>query len=660
MTALPSTTSFTNASLSLYVGDLAPEVTEAILFDIFNPVGPVASIRVCREAMLKRSLGYAYVNFHNHQDAECALHTLNYTIISGRHFKGRPCRIMWSQRDPSLRKTGVGNVFVKNLGADIDHKQLQNKFSSLFGKVLSCKVALNSEGKSKGYGYVHFETEEGAKAAIDRMDEIEFEGRKVMVESFQKKEHPHRHTAWTNLFVKNIPTHLTEVHLLDMFKEFGPVSSLKLMTYNENDAHKDATSKKPHGVVSGASKGFGFVAFDHHEHALAAVAALNGKVLPDSTKAAQIKAENDASDGRIAPADDSQDEMPTKTLFVCCAEKKEERQRVLRGAFAAAKQERLQATLGMNLFVKNLAYSIDEMALNKAFKDGEFGTITSCRVMRHPDGTSRGFGFVSFSTPEEASNASNEMNGKVLKGRPIYVALAQRKKQRHMLLSQQYMVPLGGLWNTPQQRGPAVPMMYQGMGRIPNQGACAPMMMNGRGISQKQRMPFHFGYQAQQANQQQQRGQPMRRQHNQLQGQKRPSQQPGQPGPGRRQLRKPNLRQQQQPHVELNPQARNHSAMTSTPMPSITDLLAMSLAPLTTAALAAADTHTQKQMIGVRLYLLIIRSQPHLLAGKITGMLLEMDNSELLHLLESPESLHAKMNEALEVLRVHGLLASQG
>ena len=131
------------------------------------------------KAMLKRSLGYAYVNFHNHQDAECALHTLNYTIISGRHFKGRPCRIMWSQRDPSLRKSGVGNVFVKNLGADIDHKQLQNKFSSLFGNILSCKVALNSEGKSKGYGYVQFETEEGAKAAIDRMDEIEFHGQKV-------------------------------------------------------------------------------------------------------------------------------------------------------------------------------------------------------------------------------------------------------------------------------------------------------------------------------------------------------------------------------------------------------------------------------------------------------------------------------------------------
>ena len=45
-------------------------------------VGPVASIRVCRDAVTRRSLGYAYVNFHNMVDAERALDTLNYTEVS--------------------------------------------------------------------------------------------------------------------------------------------------------------------------------------------------------------------------------------------------------------------------------------------------------------------------------------------------------------------------------------------------------------------------------------------------------------------------------------------------------------------------------------------------------------------------------------------------
>merc|ERR1719215_2498973 len=71
--------------------------------------------------------------------------------------------------------------------------------------------------------------------------------------------------------------------------------------------------------------------------------------------------------------------------------------------------------------------------------------------------------------------------------------------------------------------------------------------------------------------------------------------------------------------------------------------------PLTAAALAAAPPGVQKQMLGEKLFPAISKYQPEL-AGKITGMMLEMDNSDLLILLESEQQLRTKVDEAMRVL----------
>jgi polyadenylate-binding protein len=72
-------------------------------------------------------------------------------------------------------------------------------------------------------------------------------------------------------------------------------------------------------------------------------------------------------------------------------------------------------------------------------------------------------------------------------------------------------------------------------------------------------------------------------------------------------------------------------------------------ADMTASNLANAPPGMQKQMLGEKIFPLIARLQPEM-AGKITGMMLEMDNSELLILLEVPEQLKMKVDEALRVL----------
>jgi polyadenylate-binding protein len=697
-------------SASLYVGDLAPDVNEGLLYEIFNAVGPVASIRVCRDAVTRRSLGYAYVNYHQIADAERALDTMNYTQI-----KTRPCRIMWSQRDPSLRRSGVGNIFVKNLHESIDNKQLYDTFS-LFGNILSCKVVNDREsGGSMGYGYVHYETAEAANAAIEKLDGMLIDGQEVQVGHFMRRNERPGLASWTNCYVKNVPYEWDDAKLNAEFSKFGEVLSATVAVgYRRKKSKKEEDQPETEEKTEGESEeetpveadveaeakakpeeekettnqteeppqngseekeerileslGYGFVSFAEHEGAAASVETLNGTVHKTMQDGEEIERE----------------------LYVGRAQKKAERQKELSAKFESLKMDRIAKLQGVNLYVKNLDDAVTDDILRNEFS--VIGTITSARVMKNmKDGVSRGFGFVCFSTPEEATRAVNEMNGKIIGNKPIFVALAQRKDVRRAQLEAQHNRTQGSQGQQPNaamMRGPmGGPMGYPGaampvyMQRPGPGGAIQPVypmmpqMMAQPGAGGQPRAGQQpRGYPNVMQQQQQQRGgvypmpaygvvpQPGRGGRGPNQGNAGRGGRGGR-GPGGQQMQRVNVNVPNQggnrgQPVKFNQQARNAGMQAQQPPPQ-QQSIPQANESLTASALASATPEMQKNMIGERLYPLIHQTQPEL-AGKITGMLLEMDNSELLHLLESPEALTGKITEALQVLDAHSTGSTSG
>merc|ERR1711881_633646 len=559
-------------------------------------------------------------------DAERALDTMNFDVL-----KGRPIRIMWSQRDPSLRRSGVGNVFIKNLDKDIDNKAMYDTFSA-FGNILSCKVAQDmSNAESKGYGFVHFETEEAAVNAIQKVNGMLLNGKKVFVGRFvprkdRELELGEKARRFTNVFVKNINDEYDEAKLNEMFQKYGKISSVKVMKSDD-----------------GKSKGFGFVSFESPEEAMNACDELNGQDL----------------DG--------------KTVFVGRAQKKAERQAELKKKFEALKMERLNRYQGANLYVKNLDDTIDDNKLRQEFEP--FGTITSAKVMSE-EGRSKGFGFVCFSSPEEATKAVTEMNGRIIVSKPLYVALAQRKEDRKAHLTQQYMQRVSGMrmqqsfgqmnqMGFPQQTGYFLPTMAPQPQRFFGQPQALRPGMTPRWAQAQPR--------GMQPNMMHPGGPPIRGHkggHQKIPG---PGGRPMGPQPmmapmmAPRAMVPPAANPGMRPNFKYTAGVRNVAgapaavpaipvaAQAPNPMQPPQPQAAVFIQgqePLTASMLAQAPPSEQKQMLGERLFPLIQTLYPDL-AGRITGMLLEIDNSELVHMLEHQESLKSKVEEALAVLHAH-------
>ncbi|KAK9066203.1 hypothetical protein SSX86_013524 [Deinandra increscens subsp. villosa] len=371
---------------SLYAGDLHHDVTERDLYTMFSMMGPVYNVHLFRDRFSRKSLCYAFIDFYFHFNAVDALYRLNHIEL-----RGKPIRIMWVHSDPFLRKMGIGNLFVKNLDSSVYEAELEEVFG-VFGLILSCKIARDDDGKSKGFGFVQFCSEESASDAISALNGSILHGKILTVAKFLRKSE-RKEPQFTNVYVKNLDKDYSESSMKETFSKYGKITSALIM----NDAE-------------GMSRGFGFVNFESHESAMKAIEGLNGA------------------------------EIGTKKWFVGKAMMKSQRE-----AYLTRRSHKKQKPKVSNLFVRNLAISVTENDLKQVF--GAFGNVTFVKVICYRNGVSRGMAYISFSKPQEAKKAMAYLNGCYYNGKYMDVSLALHKEEyaKHLqtLLALQFRVPSG-------------------------------------------------------------------------------------------------------------------------------------------------------------------------------------------------------------------------
>jgi hypothetical protein len=153
--------------------------------------------------------------------------------------------------DPDkLSKT---NLYIRGLTPNTTDKDLVN-LCQQYGKIISTKAIIDPKiNKCKGYGFVDFETSNGAETA---MKNLQSQGVQAQMAK-QQEQDP------TNLYIANLPPYMTENDLERIFNPFGKVISTRIL-------------RDPNGQ----SRGVGFARMENRDKCDQIINAYHGKCLP--------------------------------------------------------------------------------------------------------------------------------------------------------------------------------------------------------------------------------------------------------------------------------------------------------------------------------------------------------------------------------------------
>lgn len=285
-----------------------------------------------------------------------------FQLVDGKFSRGLPYDNDLLGSNP--QKIVDHNVFIRKIPKEMSPKQLEEHFSK-YGEIKSLKISLNSDHKSRGYGFVCFQDASSASAALAADSNADV----CQVIKYQPRDKRDFRKIYNNIYAKNFPLHYTDVEVRALFTRFGRIESMK---FDKNDKGS-----------------YAFICFNSEDRtdreygpkcAERAVAELNGI---------------DNIDGQELP--------DKKKLYVKEALKKDDR-----------KAERLRDTIKYknskkrcNLYVKGFPETMSEDELRQLF--AKYGEIESLKMHPPGEGVKKHYAFVCFKKPDEASSAKEAL-----------------------------------------------------------------------------------------------------------------------------------------------------------------------------------------------------------------------------------------------------------
>jgi len=539
-------------------------------------------------------------------------------------------------------------LYVGDLSPEVTEVTLFNIFSTA-GAVFSVRICRDYlTRQSFGYAYVNFLTQADAQRALETLNYSKILGRPCKISWCPKGiGRPQRRSRGFGIVVSNLSKTIDKRRLVDTFRMFGDIISCKILcdtTAGENWSQGIIHFASSVSAENAIERANGMVAEGQALHVTRYrspreregyskenFVSLYVKNFPDEWDESKLKElaakygeykdcviqRDDAGkskgfgfinfknpeDAKKAVDGLNDLEIICKTgdklkLYVARAQSKRERQKLLKEKYDAQREDEANR----NLYVKGLLDSVDQEQLRAVFSS--VGAISSCRVMREKNGISKGFGFVLYETEEAAREAIQNFHSRELHGigGPLHVAIAKKSKPRHQRFNNQIYPENSGPYNNyGAKMAPWIPYENHAPSPVGN----LPFGNHPAGYNNypptTSRGPYNGGY---------------------------PGMVPQVPPVGM-----PFVPYPQMPYHHVNPKP---SYLEDRELARI-----MQLAP-----------KEQKQMLGEKIFSAIERKREKVPeAGKITGMLLEMDSTALIKLLNEPALLDEKIQQATEVLR---------